>query len=307
MKTNKILVSAFALSIAFATFTGCGKDDNPVVVLPPIGGYNSANEVGAADLVAYWPLNGTGVESKSNTAPTSVIGTTWETGIKGQGAKLVEGFMSYPTIASMANSLTSMSVSCWAKVNNNGSSATMMFSLGRPASFAGNINLMAETGWQPATSDSLTVKGYVQIKMADGVSINGQDSRNTIKEDATSIAAGNIPNANKNGGKWAHYVITWDASNANFKVYANGVKISNPNWERRNKDGATPPNDQPLALNFFTPTNPIIGASATTVSGSPLDTWDKAMTGSVDEVRVWKKALSAADINSLYELEKAGR
>ncbi len=310
MKTKTMKLSGYAFAITLGlglAATSCSSDDSSSTPLPAIGGYNSANEVGAADLVAYWPLNGSGVESKSSTAPTTTVGTTWEAGVKGQGAKLVEGFMSYPTIANMANSLSSMSVSCWAKVNNNGSSATMMFSLGRPSAFAGNINLMAETGWQPATSDSLTVKGYVQIKGADGISVNGQDTRNTIKESDASIAEGNIPYPNKNGGVWAHYVITWDASNANFKVYANGVKISNPNWERRNKDGATPPNDQPLALNFFTPTTPVIGASVTTASGSPLDTWDKAMTGSIDEVRVWKKALNAADINALYELEKVGR
>jgi len=302
MKTNKFLLKSMIALSSVAFMASCSSDDGPS--LPPIGGYNSADEVGATDLVAYWPLNGNGVESKSNTSPSNTVGVTYEMGVKGEGAKLMNGFLSYPEIASMATSMSSMSISCWAKVNNNGASATMMFSLSRPDAFAGNINLMAETGWQPATSDSLTVKGYVQIKGADGISVNGQDTRNTIKENAESIAAGNIPFANKNGGKWAHYVITWDATNAHFKVYANGVKISNPEWERRNKiDGI----DQPLGLNFFTPTKPILGASATVAAGSPLDTWDKAMTGSIDEVRVYKKVLIPADVNALYELELAGR
>jgi hypothetical protein len=302
MKTNKFLLKSMIALSSVAFMTSCSSDDGPS--LPPIGGYNSADEIAATDLVAYWPLNGNGVESKSNTSPSNTVGVTYEMGVKGEGAKLMNGFLSYPEIASMATSMSSMSISCWAKVNNNGASATMMFSLSRPDAFAGNINLMAETGWQPATSDSLTVKGYVQIKGADGISVNGQDTRNTIKENAESIAAGNIPFANKNGGKWAHYVITWDATNAHFKVYANGVKISNPEWERRNKiDGI----DQPLGLNFFTPTKPILGASATVAAGSPLDTWDKAMTGSIDEVRVYKKVLIPADVNALYELELAGR
>lgn len=303
MKTNKILLKSMILVSSIAFLGSCSSDDG-TQKLPPIGGYDSADDVAAADLVAYWPLNGSGVESKSSTMPSNTVGVTYETGVKGEGAKLMNGFLSYPEIASMATSLSSMSVSCWAKVNNNGASATMMFSLSRPDAFAGNINLMAETGWQPATSDSLTVKGYVQIKGADGISVNGQDSRNTIKESAESIAEGNIPFPNKNGGIWAHYVITWDATNAHFKVYANGVKISNPNWERRNKIGD---NDQPLGLNFFTPTKPILGASATVAAGSPLDTWDKAMTGSIDEVRVYKKALVQADVTALYELELAGR
>lgn len=306
MKTNKILVSALAFGIAFTSLVSCGDDEESTPTLPPIGGFNSADEVAASDLVAYWPLNGSGVEAKSNTAPNATVGTTWEAGAKGQGAKFTEGYLGYPVIASMASSLSSMTVSLWAKVSNNGGengAPTMLFSLTRPDDWAGNFNMLAETGWQPATSDSLTIGGSVRIKLADG-SVNGQDTRNTIKESAASIAEGNIPNANKNSGKWAHYVLTWDASNANFKMYANGVKISNPNWERRNKDSSG--NDQPLALSFFTPTKVILGAFWTNAFGTP-DSWQKPMTGNLDEVRVYKKALSATDIGALYELEKAGR
>ena len=84
-----------------------------------------------------------------------------------------------------------------------------------------------------------------------------------------------------------------------FKVYANGQKISNPAWESRN-------GGSPLALNFFTPTRPIIGTFLSVVSGT-AESWQKSMTGEIDEVRVYKKALSQADIGFLYELEKAGR
>ena len=77
-------------------------------------------------------------------------------------------------------------------------------------------------------------------------------------------------------------------------------RISNVKWEDRAAS--------PGAFSFFTPTKPIIGAFGTNIPGGLApDGWQKPMTGNIDEIRVWKKALNAADINALYELEKAGR
>lgn len=301
MKTNQIFFSAVAVAIALTSLSSCSKDDNNSS-LPPIGGYNSADEVGAADLVAYWPLNGSGVESKSSTAPTTTVGTTFVAGPKGQCANFASGYMSYPSIAALGTTTGSITISTWAKIANNGGEGSdghpsVMFSLTRPDEWAGNINLMAETGWAAPTSDSLTVKGLAVIKNTDG-GANWQDCRNTIKSNDADLADGHTPFANKNGGKWAQYVISWDATSGMFKVYANGVKISNVKWESRNGGSSLP-------LNFFTPTNPIIGALGNVATTT--DTWNKPLVGQLDEIRVWKKALTAADINSLYELEKAGR
>lgn len=294
MKTIKIL--AFSLMAASGMLlTSCGDDDSGTK-LPPIGGYNSADEVGAADLIAYWPLNGDGKENVSGTMPSSSPNVTYSAGIKGDGATLAQGFLKYPSIASLSNSLTSFSISTWAKVSNNGASGSVFLSLTRPGEWAGNVNFLSETGWAQATSDSLTVKGQIVSNNALG----WQDSRNTIKSSPEDIADGHVPNPNKVGGQWFHAVLTWDGATRMFKVYVNGAKISNPKWELRGAD------DSP-ALAFTTPTFPVIGAFGTTANGTATESWDKAMTGQLDEMRVWKKALSQAEIGSLYELEKAGR
>ena len=146
---------------------------------------------------------------------------------------------------------------------------------------------MAETGWKKATSDTLVINGYVVTK------VNGNDSGQDVRNEPSKggVQAGIF------GGKWTHIVMTWDGATSMFKVYANGVKISNPEWEQR---GTTGP------LNFTTPTKPVIGAWGTNVSGTP-EAWQVPMTGMVDEIRVFNKALSDGDINSLYQLELAGR
>jgi hypothetical protein len=80
----------------------------------------------------------------------------------------------------------------------------------------------------------------------------------------------------------------------------NGVKISNSQWESRNNGEAMP-------MKFFTPSHPVIGALWSVANGTNVDAWNAPLTGEVDEIRVWKKVLSQADINALYQLEAAGR
>lgn len=301
MKTNKILFKSLAVVLMSTAIISCGDDDSSS--LPPIGGYNNADEIGAADLLAHWPLNGNGIESKSSTNPSAAVGATYTTGVKGQGVNFVNGYLAYPEISALSASIPSMTVSLWAKITNNGGEGadghpTMMFSLTRPNEWGGNMNLMSETGWRASTSDTLVVKGLAIIKNEDG-GANFQDIINSANPSPEDILAGHVAHANKNGGQWAHYVITWDAPTAMFRLYANGVKISNPVWESRNGGNALP-------LSFFTPTRPVIGTFGSVAFGTP-DAWQRPMNGQIDEVRVWKKVLNQADINSLYELELAGR
>lgn len=301
MKTNKILLKSMILFSSVAFLASCGDDDTPS--LPPIGGYNSADEVGATDLVAYWPLNGTAVESKSNTTPSNTVGATYEVGAKGQGLKLTNGYLAFPQIEALGSTMESMTISLWAKVTNNGGPGadghpTMLFNLSRQNEWAGNISLFTETGQRAVTSDTLQLKGLVVIKNADG-GPNFQDVVNSPTPSEEDIANGHVGNANPNSGKWTHYVATWNAADGRFMLYANGVKISNPAFEVRGGGSALP-------LNFFTPTRAIIGTFETVVSGTP-DSWQRPANANIDEIRVYKKALIASDVKALYDLEAAGR
>ncbi len=301
MKTTKILVSAFALTVACASLTSCGSDsDNS---LPPIGGYNNADEVAASALKAYWPLDGNGQEDVSNTNPSSTVATSYVTGIKGQAASFSHGYMAYPEITALNTTSGSVSISAWVKVHNNKanpaatSTTSPIFSLTRTGEAFGNLNLMAETHGL-TTSDSIQMKGVFRIKKPDGTEFGG-DAVNMIKQepwmDNTHTWA-----ANKIGGQWAHVVYTYDGPTATNRIYVNGVKISNSAWEVRNNGDAFP-------LNHFLPTRPVIGALETVVNGTNVDTWNAALDGQVDEVRIYDKTLTTAEIGSLYALELVGR
>jgi hypothetical protein len=82
-----------------------------------------------------------------------------------------------------------------------------------------------------------------------------------------------------------------------FLVYVNGVKVSNPAWELRGGAGDV--------FTFTTPTTPMIGAFGDVATTT--EPWNKPLTGLLDEIRVYKKPLTPAEIGALYELEKAGR
>ncbi|HEX8270821.1 MAG TPA: LamG-like jellyroll fold domain-containing protein [Flavobacterium sp.] len=311
MKTTKILISAIALSVACASLTSCGDDEGGSTPLPPIGGFNSADEVGAADLLAYWPLNGDGVETKSNTAPSNTVAATWVTGIKGQAVKFNSGFLDYPVISAISsNTSGSYTVSTWAKISNTKVTPDAVSTIspiitftGGPDVNTGNLSLFGNTHGL-ISSDSIQMKAQFRFKKADGTDFGG-DAINMIKMEPWMIsdnAAGqnHTAAANKIGGQWAHIVYVYDGTTANNRIYVNGIKISNSQWESRNNGDALP-------MTFFTPSHPVIGATASVANGTNVEPWNAALKGEVDEVRVWKKVLSAGDINALYELEKVGR
>ncbi|MFY8009085.1 MAG: LamG-like jellyroll fold domain-containing protein [Flavobacterium sp.] len=300
MKTNRLFYSLMVAS-GIALVASCSSDDSSS--LPPIGGYNSADEVAATSLKAYWPLNGNGKESISNTSPNNTVATTFVDGVKGQAANFNTGFMAYPAITALNTTSGSATISCWAKVSNTKlvaggpSNISPIFSLTRTGEVFGNLNLLGETHGL-VTSDSIQMKGVFRIKNDDGSEFGG-DAVNMIKQeswmDATHTWA-----ANKIGGQWAHIVYIFDGPTGTNKLYVNGVKISNSAWEVRNGGNAK-------MLNHFLPTRPVIGALETVANGTNTDAWNAALKGQVDELRVYDKALTPAEIGALYELELAGR
>src|ERR1035437_36611 len=281
----KLMMSALLLTFVI---TSCKKKAD--VGLPQIGGYNNSDEVGAANLVAYWNFDGNQNEIKSGTAATSSAGATYTSGVKGQAVKLDSGYVFYNAIPAL-NSMTTFSVSAWVMVRNNGGPAnsftSMIFQTSKPGSTFGNINLGLETSWKPATNDTLVVHGWY-TDPPGGLQDNRNDPYGTPSVGAVLDTA----------GKWINIIMTVDNSNpVNFLIYANGKSIGA--YNQRGTSVYTP----------LTPSHVIIGGWLNNVPGQPhtSDTWPHAFVGSIDEVRVYNKALSTGEITALYQLGLAGR
>lgn len=311
MKNMKLTGISLALALGVGLVASCNSDDDSSnnTTLPPIGGYNSADEVGSADLIAYWPLNGNGIESKSNIGPTTTENTTWTSGIKGQSANMVAGYMSYPQIAALTQTVNAFTISAWVKIKNNqtavpgSGSVSTIFSTNRADDWQGNIMLYAETGQQRPVNDAGVANDSIKVKAGWNTTANGSQIYENFVHLEPWMVDDNLVNPGKHvagpnviGGNWAQLVFTWDGATNKFIIYSNGVKISSPAFEVRGTN---------TTLAWDANSSPIIGAFANVETTT--DSWNKPLTGGVDEIRIWKKALSQADIGFLYELEKAGR
>jgi Concanavalin A-like lectin/glucanases superfamily len=301
-KTNMIL----ALAVVLTTIsTSCKKKNDAVdVPLPPIGGYNNSNEVGAANLKAYWPLDGNGNESKAGTAPTSSTGVSFGAGgVKGQAATFTNGYLYYAS--AVGGALTSnqpFTISTWVQAANNfidgGSPPAnnhpyQYFQLARPGQLFGNVNLLIEAGQYKTTSDTLTFKSIYSD--AGGL----QDNINNYGIAGTEYKV--VKKANTN--QWIHVVTTYNpvggsGAQSVFRIYADNELVSNKNFENRG------------AASFaYTAHEVIIGGWYNNIPGKVVtpDTWTTAFTGKIDEVRMFNKLLTTAEIYALYELGKVGR
>lgn len=289
MKRNSLNLWATLMVVAlFFSFamSGCKKDDDDVK-LEPIDGYNNSNEVANANLMAYWDFDGNQNETKSGTAATSSDRVSYVPGIKGQAVKFDSGYIFYNSIPAL-NGMTAWSVSCWVQTQNSQEPGytSMLFQLTKPGSTFGNINLGVETGGRPAGNDTLTYHGW----FSDGGGL--QDNRN----DPFGTPPVGVVKAGPSD--WVNVVMTYEKTDpTSLMIYANGTSIGA--YSERGNSEYTP----------MTPSSVVIGAWLNNVPEQTHtgDTWPHAFVGSIDQMRVYNKSLTAAEISALYKLESAGR
>lgn len=300
MKTRQISAWLMAGVVMSTVFTSCKKSDD-TASLPSIGGFNSSNDVAASNLQARWTFEGTQNELVSNTAPTKTYGTVnYVTGSSGSGQalNLVSGAVVYPAIAKLntADALGSYTLSMWVNVKNNGKYFTSFWGLFPTASTEafGNLSAGAETGqFAPSsTPDTLVLKANYKSLLANG-NFNGQDNRPDPR--------GKPPvGVFKGAGVWSHFVVRFDPSTHQINVFANGQSIGAYN------DRGT----STVALNMVTPCQAVIGSLAGSEVGftyGALPSYTTLGTFAIDNIRVYNKPLTDAEIGSLYQLEAAGR
>ncbi|MBC7569440.1 MAG: hypothetical protein H7319_06885 [Spirosoma sp.] len=307
MKIRQNNAWLIALLLAGATVvTSCKSSDTPS--LPAIGGYNSSNDVAATNLLAHWSFEGTANEDISKAAPVKAQNNTFGTGgPKGQSLSLANGFVAYPTIPALstANAIANVTVSAWVNVANNGKTGSSVFALTQaqavqPDWNQGPINMYAETGAPVIKGDTLVLHAAFHTYTGGNYNLGG-DNINDYGNRGVDFQTV------KGAGKWIHYVMVYDGANSNIDLYANNVLVSNKNF--RNRTTGTPPvGIGPITMN--TPTQVLIGGWPNADTGytkAAVQTFQGLFTGGIDEVRVYSKVLTAAEIGALYQLEGQNR
>ena len=278
----------FTLAAITVSITACKKSDNPndlPEVNPSdyagkIDGYDSSDQIFPQNLIAYWSFDDTKNELKSNSAPTQTSGDTFIAGMKGKAIKLSSGYLYYAKQfdAFKTNNLKSFTISTWVQIANNGSKRTMLLQLARPGIFDGNFDFRLNT-----QSTSTTFLG---IGPRFSAVVGSQDNLN----------ASLSPTFGTN--VWTHILLTYDSTTGIFKIWANGVDVGSYNSRGTGNN----------LFKAYEPTEFIIGGNYNTI-GKPVNTDVSyaAMTGSLDELRIFNRVLPDAHIRALYNLGKAGK
>jgi hypothetical protein len=99
--------------------------------------------------------------------------------------------------------------------------------------------------------------------------------------------------------KWTHLVLTYDGTTGVFNIWADAVKV-----------GAFP--NRGVGNNLFKswePSEVIIGANYNSIPGKSVsaDVSFAAMTGQIDELRIYNKTFPDAHVKALYNLGMANK
>ena len=276
MKTKYFIL----LAIGALGFSSCQKEFDPTSYAPAlnIGGYTSAKQVASSNLVAHWAFNGSLIDSVSNTVGVNA-GASFAEGIKGQALQGALNSYITTTPSAKITGLKSFTISEWINTPPPTTGILGIFSLSNTGQFWGNLELFIENG-------SSNTDGKLRIV------INNNNAGDRI------YAVNGIQNL---FDKWNHLAVSYDATTSVVSVYVNGSRVSSGTL-----NGITGP------LTFVNSGKMVFGCvqfqttpSLTTATGS--QGWASYITGQLDEIRVYDKALSVLEISSIAKLEGRGK
>ncbi|HEU0065591.1 MAG TPA: LamG domain-containing protein [Flavisolibacter sp.] len=274
---NKFL--ALILIASGCIFSSCYKKFDTKSYAPPlsIGGFTSTAEIGSGSLVGYWAFDGSLIDSVSKNSGTNT-GTSFTKGIKGQALQGANnGYVLFnpgPAILTMS----SFTITYWVNspVNTNG--IVGLVNLSNTQNFWGNIDMFFENG---STADAAKFRAHIT---------NGNGNEHWIAKDGLPAVFNN----------WTAFAVSYDAASAKFKFYVNGNLIVTDT--DTNFGTLSFANSGPMVFGtVHFQTNP----SLTSATGS--QPWASYLTGQMDEVRFYNKALSDNEVSSMVKLQGRGK
>lgn len=282
----------YGMAIIAIAISSCKKDGNPnnlPEVSPAdyegkIGGFSTTDEVFAENLVAYFNFDDNYNEKLSGTTPTLTAGNSLVAGFKGKALSLNAGYLYYATqfAAFKTDVFKSFTISQWIKISNNGSKRTMLLTLARPGNLQGNLNINLNTNSRPATN-----LDFIGIQPVFAAVVGTQDNLNA--NSSPKIGPDN----------WVHLVIAYNGLTGRFNIVANGVNIGS--YSDRGVGNSL--------FKSYEPSELIFGANYNLIPGKAInaDASYAAMTGTIDEVRIYNRFMPDAIAKALYQLGLANK
>lgn len=266
------------LALGAISFTSCQEKFDPSSYAPAlnIGGFTSSKQIAPGNLVAHWAFDGSLIDSVSNTLGVAT-GTGFSLGIKGkalQGA--LNGYVITNTPTAVQN-LKSFTVSLWQNMPLNSNGIVGLMDVANSSSFWGNLTIFFENGGNASTG---------QLKFH--INNNGVDNW-----------LGNYAMTNP-WDKWNNITISYEAAISTYKIYVNGSRLATQ----------VIANNGPIT--FQNAGKMVFGTvhfqtTPSLTNSTNKQDWASYLTGQLDEVRIYNKALSDSEISSLSKLEGRGK
>jgi hypothetical protein len=266
------------LLVCGTLLTSCYKKFDPKSYQPPftINGYTSVSEIGQGSLVAYWAFDGSYIDSVSNTAGSGV-GTSFVGGFKGQAFQGANNGYVISDLPNAVKNLHSFTIDYWLNTaqNTNGIIAPVVIS--KDNDFWGSLDMFYENN-STATTGNLKVhfNGQSEVWFTNGILTNPWNS-------------------------WQNIALTYDATSSTFTLFQGGTAVATQSAAGLGN------------LAFPSAATKIIFGTEQFQCSPSLGTaggsqgWASYLTGQMDEVRIYSKALSAVDIQALIVLQGKGK
>ena len=289
---KKIFYLAAAMSIAM--FASCEKNDGNN------GGGSEATQVTVATdaLVLHLPFEdgsvakGEGVTFASKEGKADLVeGFIGKAYTNTSGDAKEAGYLKYNLAATNCiKSLKSFTFSAWVKRPALGSGA--IFSVnGGTSDWGSTMHFMFDNsgvGEDGATYQQFNARIDSYKEGEDGVMFQASCWPNVQGPEFAKV------------DQWFHVARTYDATTGAWVVYVDGVQTHSGVHEYG--DPAGPFGD--LDLNSETMNALYIGGWAAIIDGVNNQSWMTYFNGSIDEVRMYNRALTAAEIGKLWQEEK---
>jgi len=289
---KKIMFKSFLISglMVGLIFTSCKKDDNGGSTNNP----NDPSNVAKANLVAYFPFDGNGNEQVSGMAPTTTTAKVkFVTGQKGQayqGDSLAYMLYTLPGTSKLTN-LHGFTLSLWVKAPKIPNSVPPV-----PAFF--QLNGTGDPVWGNLS--------FGQERLdADSLNLHFQFYKDNVTWNHQHIV---YSNPSFPAATWMYFTFTYDSLTSKFNIYVKGQKINLPAGTMNRTDNDPTAGGLPLgSLAFKGITQATIGTwwdlatgGATVQAQNP---WMGYFKGQMDELRIYNRALTDAEVTTLYNDE----
>ncbi len=297
MKSYKILLFGVCFLITFTlVISSCQKLDRPelkaIIEDPDPPPYNA--------LKSFWAFENNTTDEGENKLTGTAKNLTYVTGISGQAIKVgADGYLllkaagdtvRYPNefvglpVDTLRN-LGSYTLSFW--MNGVGpvqGGAQGVFAISHKTQFWGNLEIFLENHSNAADPS----EAFLKIHMFN---------------DSKAPANGEQWNELKIPGvlnKWSHIVVTYNAANSQFSVFANGqpTSINNKVLDGGNYGKIKFKDFNGMVLGNFA------FQTAPSLTNHGPETWARSFNGDLDQFRIYNRALSAAEITDLFNTKK---